>query len=493
MKRTFLAILPLLILTYFTACTRIDTTDLGNELIPAVDNVNTFDMTLDVTTDNLLLTDTVRILSSDDIPVGEIFDDPEFGQTVGNAYFTIYPSTASKPQYPFYVKDSVKGIDSVVFQVAATGIYGDSNSTATFRLYEIAQSAGFKDSSYAMGTGGFATAGLLASKTLNLTALNDSQRLIRKRDTTYVTNVLRFRLDNSFGDRLLNYDTTNSSNGGYRNDSIFATLLRGFALTIDSNKASDRALTYFNISDEKTRLLVYYRVGRPTTGIDTTVAEFRNSGLNNDNSLRNGIAASIRRNPGHGYATYLSNGQPNDDRIYIQSSPGSYALLTIPGLDTLANKVIHRAEVVLTRIASTAEDLYTPPQLLFMDMITSDKDSAFTIQNDFLLGSTGGANFTIFGGTLRKSDGTYRFNISRHVQGIITRKERNYQLRIYAPYLTRPWYLPPGKAADYNFAQLGKVELPIIGNIAAGREVLHGGAALDPAKKVRLYIVYSKI
>jgi len=214
-KRTPSVILTLSVLfLFFIACTRIDTTQLCSDLIPAVDNVTTFDTSLDVITDNSLLADSLRVISNDALPVGEIFDDPEFGKTVSNIYFTVYPNTANgRPNYPFYNKDSLLGVDSVVLQLAYSGLYGDSNSVETFRVEEISQGANFKDSAYQVGRS-FATAGILATKSVDFTTLNDTNVVIRK-DTTKRVNVLRIRLNNSFGTRLTNYDTTNTANGAY--------------------------------------------------------------------------------------------------------------------------------------------------------------------------------------------------------------------------------------------------------------------------------------
>ena len=497
MKRTpsvFLALSGLFL--FFIACTRIDTTELGDGLIPAVDNVNTFDTTLDVTSDNLLLADTLQFFGGDDLPVGEIFDDPEFGRTVSNLFFTIYPSTSNpRPFNPFGPRDSVvsTGVDSVVLQLAFSGVYGDTNSVQTFTVEEISQSSGFTDSGYFMGTGSFATAGVLGSKVVDFTKFNDSVTIIRK-DTTKVVNVLRIPLAKSFGDRLSNYDTTNTANGGYRSDSIFSTLLRGLAIKIDSNKAGNKALAYFNLADTRTKLQVYFRTKR-TSGLDTTVAEYFLSGSKTKNGLAravSGQAATIRRAPQHGWATYLSNGNPNDDRLYIQSAPGSYGLLRIPGLDNMSNRVIHLAQLIVPRVAAAGDNTFGLPNFLFLDMVTDDKDSAYTIQNDFVF-SNGTPNIPTFGGFIKEGDQTFRFNLSRHVQGIVTRKEKNYSLRLYAPYVTVPYYFPPGKAADYAPSALTKVNIPVISGPGAGRVVLYGGAEADATKKLRLYIVYSKI
>jgi hypothetical protein len=496
-KRTSSVILALSgLFLSILSCTRIDTTELGDELIPVVDNVNTFALTLEVTSDNFLLVDTLPVISSDDLPVGEIYDDPEFGRTVSNLFFTIYPATSNpRPFNPYNAPDSVVGIDSVVLQLAFSGIYGDTNNVQTFRVEEIAPGSGFTDSSYYLGTGSFATSGTLGSKTVDFTKLNDSIRLIRKRDTSSVINVLRIPLNNALGERFADYDTTNSANGGYRSDSIFSTLFKGLAVKVDSNKATNKALAYFNLGSNNTKLQVYFRTKRTGGTIDTTVAEYFHAGSKTRNGINiaaSGRASTIRRDAQHGYATYLSNGTPNDDRLYIQSAPGSYALLKIPDLDTMTNKVIHLAELIVSRVPSPGDNTFGLPNFLFMDMVTDDRDSALTVQNDFVF-SNGTPNIGSFGGFIRNSDQTYRFNLTRHVQGIITRDEKNYALRLYAPYVTIPYYLPPGKASDYAPSALSKVNIPVTAGLGAGRVVLYGGAEADATKKLRLYIVYSKI
>lgn len=495
MKRTPSVILALSgLFLFIIACTRIDTTELGDDLVPAVDNVNTFDVTLDVTTDNLLLQDTLAVGAGQDLAIGEIYDDPEFGRTVSNLFFTIYPATnAGRPFKVYNGPDSLVAVDSVVLQLAWFGTYGDSTSVQTFIVEEISQSSGFTDSSYFVGTGSFATSGMLGSKVVDFTKFNDSVQVVGE-DTVKVANVLRIPLAKSFGERLAKYDTTRTANGGNYNDSLFSLLFRGLAVKVDSGKAGNRALAYFNVADANTKLEVYYRTRR-TNGLDTAVAEYFHTGskrINGNNLSVSGRASTIRRDAQHGWATYLTNGNPNDNRLYIQSAPGSYGFIKIPGLDTMTNKVIHRAELILPRVAATGDNIYDVPNYLFLDMITADKDSALTVQNDFLF-ANGEPNITSFGGIIKKSDQTYRFNLTRHVQGIITRDEANYGLRLYAPYITMPYYFPPGKAADYSAADRQRTAIPVTLGLGYGRVVLYGGAETDATKKPRLYIVYSKI
>ena len=482
MKRTSSVILLPVLFFSFLACTRIDTTELGHDLIPAVDNVTTFDTTLEVITDNILFADTTRSFGGDDMALGYISNDPEFGQTVSEMYFTI--GATVYPFWPYDGKDSVLTIDSVVLSLSYRGSYGDTVTPQTFRVFEIVDASNFKDSAYMLTSGAFRPLGTeLGSKTLSFQTLNDSIDVKRGPDvdTPRTANVLRIKLLNSFGRKIVDLDST-----GHKNDSTFRSKIRGLAVIPDTTGAGN-GHAYFNISDlEKSRLIIYYK--QQLNGkTDTTSVEYKH--------VSNGQANLIRRKPQGNFATYLGNGNPSDDKCYILSTPGSYVSVTVPGLSALSNRVIHRAELRVTQLETGSEATFAPPNLVFLDEETLDKDSAYTIQNDFNLTQTSSrfaANFDVFGGFLR-SDKTYRYTISRRVQGMVTRKEPILRFRLSAPYEPENYFYPPGKFADYPPSTLQKLPFTVLFQPANGRVVVWGGSAPDPAKKMKLYIVYSKI
>jgi hypothetical protein len=482
-KRTYPVIPTLFVFFLFLlACTRIDTTRLGSGLLPAVDNVNTFDTVLEVQSDNLLMTDTTKAFNNDDMALGYISNDPEFGQTVAEMYFNI--TAAAGTVYPFVFKDSVKTIDSVVLQLDFKGSYGDTVAPQTYRVYEIGNSTNFKDTSYYLKETPFRPLGTeVGNKTVAFKDLNDTITLKLAPDTPKIVNVMRIKLNNSLGQKLVDIDSN-----AYKKDADFRAIFRGLAVIPDTNNSAN-GLAYFNLEDKtRSKLIVYYRVGRAGK-IDTTFAEF-----NHDTT---GHANLIRRKPAGNFATYLNNGSPTDDQLYIQSTPGSYAALKIPGLSGLNNRIIHRAELRVTRLETPSDVKFAPPLLLFLDAETTDRDSAYTIQNDFLLSPVSGTlgryigNFDVFGGQLKNN--TYKFTLTRYVQGIITRKEPNQTLRLYAPYEPAPYFVPPGTFANYLPNQLSILSFGVIDQFARGRVVLWGGNAPDPSKKLQLYIIYSKI
>lgn len=468
-----LTIAFLSIVCFLSACTRInDATDLGGDLIPPVDNINTFESFLTVEANNRLAIDTTKVYYNDELALGH-FNDPEFGLLHADAYFNI-----SHPNYfiyPYFNRDSVK-IDSVVLSLSYQASYGDTNSFNTLRVFEIAQNAGFNDTTlYKLDRAAFNTVGPeLGRKTFQVKKLTDSIQFIRKRDTVKLANAIRIPLDSNLGRRLVNYDTSNTANGGYRNDSLFKSLFRGFAIKAD---ATGNALVYINPTDVlKSKLTVYFRYTKG--GItDTTQADYFHS--------TGGQANLVTRTPGGNWASYLNNGIPNDDKIYLPATPGSLAQIRIPALDTFRNVVVHRAELIATPLPSLQSGTFGYPLGIFMDRISPNGDTAYTFDNDMLI-TNNFSSFTYdinsFGGLLRK-DSSYRFNITRYVQSMVTQRLRNDSLRLYSP--IRAFLYSP------NYRQRNQIY--VTDRVGYGRIVLAGGNFPDATKRMRLRLIYSKL
>ncbi len=462
------------------SCEKIDTTDIGDDLIPAVDNVHTFDTIMDVITDNVLLPDSTRVLRSEAHAWGVIQNDPEFGKTKGEVYFSLTPNGYGT--HPFPKKDSTLEIDSVVLAVAYVGAFGDTaNSIQRITVHEIDQDAAFEDSviGYPLTAAGIAVhVASLGSKLVDFKTLDDSVIDVRKRDTFRLKNQLRIQLDKTLANRFLAYDTSNA----YKNDSSFKAVFKGFALKVDeAGSPQKNALAYFLPSGANTKLIFYYRVKNGSAVTDTLSAEFGFYQFNFAN------ANVLSRTPANNYLTYLNNGNPSDDKMYIQSSPGSYANITIPNLNTLSNRIIHRAELIIESISNDPLEIYPKPGALFLDAIDTAKKRIITVPLDFSYES----DFeTTFGGLIKYN--IYNFNLSRYVQGIVTRHETAYTLRLSAPFRTNATEVrggigitpsPPGENSGF----------PINSPLAYGRVILAGGSYADPTKRVRLRIIYSKI
>ena len=468
MLKGLFALLTFGLIAFLFSCTKInEATELGDDLIPAVDNVNTFDTTLDVSAAYHPFNDSSKNFLSENMALGKL-NDLVFGTTIADMYFNL--SSLTYGTYPFGAHpDSVKGIDSVVLSLAYQGSYGDTaNSQLSVEVSEIASGNQFNDTTlYRYDQPAIPTTGpVLGTKTFSFKSFRDTTQVIRKGDTSKAVNVLRIRLNNSLANKL----TTDTS--VYKNDSLFRVAFRGLAVKT-TGTTGQGALAYFNLTDyANSKLIIYYRVGK-STGIDSAASiSFIHSTYSQANS--------IRRTAGGEYTASINIA--NSQKVYIQSSPtGSYIGIKIPGLDLFPNKVIHRAELIAFKAPSNLDNFFTPPNRLILDH-KGTNDSAYLFENDLQAGLDGTLNFSSFGGTLR-GDNSFRFNITRYVQGIVTRKERNDSLRLYAPLRTNLF------AKNLN----QYITVSNLSAIAAGRVVLYGPTYADRNLRLRLRIVYSNL
>ncbi len=460
----------------FSSCKKInEATELGGDLLPPIDNINTFETFLPVETFNRShINDTTTIGFYDNVAIGHIESDPVFGKTTADAYFSI-----GRPfyGYPFVGKKDSITIDSVRLALAYESNYGDTNSLLTYSVHEIAPTAGFKeDTFYSYTRPPFAVVNNFGSKTFAIRNLKDSVFVFTPGDTITRKqgNILRIPIDNSLGVRLKNYDTT--ANGAYKNDSLFKSNFKGLAVRSSDN--SGNGLAYFNLSDPRTKLIIYYK--SKINGVDSSLStEFYHIPFVVPVGFRNGQANIIQRMPAGDWAAALNSPNTPSENLYIQSSPGSLGKIRIPALDTFSNKVIHRAELIIPKLNSALENTFAPPQYLFLDRINQQDKVAATLHNDIFFGQSS-YDVARFGGLLKLGN-TYNFVITRHVQGIVTRKESNDTLRLHAPYRVILF--------DKNFNQRQLVS--VIDEIAKGRVVVAGGS--HPVTPMRLRLVYSNL
>ena len=479
-KKLFVSVITVLTgLFIYSSCTKPDVTNLGNELIPAVDNVHTFETVLDVVTDNFIYGDTTRVASFAEHALGVIANDPEFGRSEASIYTSLTP--AGYGTHPFLRRDSVL-IDSIVLSLSYVSTFGDSNSIQRVEVSAIDNVTGnFKDSVYRISEAPFATKpGVLGYKDVDFRTLNDSVYYVNNRtDSIRSKNELRIKLDTAFGRQFVEFDTAVA----YKNDSSFRANFRGLAVKINEGASPVRkALAYFDLNNtDRTRITFYCRITR-NGKTDTLSPVFNYNGRTQANL--------VSHTPANSYLAALNNGNPNDQLIYIQSVPGSYATVKVPGLDTFknVNRVIHRADLIIEKVGSLEDNIYSPPALMFMDAMNAVGDSVFTIRNDFIINpsSNNGYDVANLGGIYRNDK--YQFNLTRFLQSVVSKQLPYYTFRVYAPFYVRPfWALPDGKIVDFPVPNPVFVNEPV----ANGRFV--GGGGSHPTKKMRVRIIYSKI
>jgi hypothetical protein len=475
-------------------CTKLDTTDIGSDLLPAVDNVNTFDTVLEIkTTQPPPVLDTTKVANTDDHVVGKISNDPLFGTTTASIYAQFKPTF-----YPYYygnANDTIIGFDSVILCLSYKGFWGDSiTQPLNLQVRQVSLTAGGTwDSVYYSKDINFAPAvfgPVLGSTQVNFNTLGNT--IVYRNGKDSVKNQIRINLSSSaFASALYTLDST--GNHAFRSDSLYKALFdNGLAITASTGNG----LLYTNLTDSSSKLEVHFR--RKNGGIpDTAYAAFKVYTAFGSSISPSATADNIIRTR----PAQITNPPANPTELYLQTTPGTYANLTIPALSTLSNRIIHRAEIIIEQIpfSQPSDSYFSAPNFLYIDLkdtgttekwkpIYFDLNPTVAYDPDFLTNSdfpSGGVDFGYFGGFVRdKNDkfGTpikyYNFNITRYVQQIVTKHTINYPLRLYAPYNL----IYPQHAAEV---------IPFNNRLAQGRVKVGSGSNANYT--MRLRIVYSKL
>lgn len=470
------AVTGILILFFFgLGCTKIDTTSLGQDLIPAVDNIHTFDTSLNVIAKNFDDFSTCDSVQRGDLhALGIISNDPYFGKTNAAIYVELKPQT-----YPFTFPDHDANslfVDSAVLVLQYSYSFGDTNLVQKAQVYQLSNN--FKaDSSYSTCDVFDHENILLGEKLYVPSRLKDSIHAFKED----AASQLRIPINKSLVEGFINNPAMLVT------DSAFKESFKGFAIIADE-ATGGQALNYFNLTGTGTRLSIYVRSSKGDVK-DTSVINFPMTTFS-------GEANSIVRIRGNSEITqHLTQPSLGDSIVYIQTSPGSYAQLAIPGLSGLSNRVIHRAELIVEQLYSpnTFDNYFTTPRMLYLDTKdTSSNDTYIPVPCDFSMNELQ-TGFSYLGGAPKQvNDGMghtinrYVFNISRYVQSIVTRGSNNDIFRLSAPYYIHN----TARYGDRCNQLISPFHSPL-NAIADGRVKLNG--TNSTSTRMRLHIVYSTL
>jgi hypothetical protein len=470
----------------FSACTRIGTTEMGLGLLPSSDAFNTKDTILTVETSTEDRPDSLRVYGSDDHVIGTITNDPLFGSTTASVYFNLKPA-----YFPYTVrgsKDSVT-VDSAVLILSYKGFYGDSTKPVTFNLRRISTNTPLTpDSSVASNypeVYNIQTDATMANPfTLDFTHVHDS--VINRFEAA--KDQIRIPLNKTFTDMFLKVFDTNTA---YKTDTTLRQYFPGFALTTSNN---NNVLVIVNLLDTNTKLGLYYSTNSTSNpGNRDTVVDYFKFTVSD-----NGDANFIKRNrAGSEASRHL--GVANDSLIYVQTSPGTIVKIKVPGLKSFANKIIHRAELIAEQVPTSSptalESQWTAPNYLFLGAYDSVSKSIRNVPNDYQ-GTVNAAQFARFGGRLLYKSiqgfdnvATYNFDLSRYMQGVVSRKDSVFDLRLMAPVNDSIRYVPP---YPYNLSGgVDYISRAVANQPAIGRVRLGGGS--HSKFRMRLHVYYSDL
>ena len=482
-------------------CNKLDTTDIGGDILPGVDNIRTFADTLSITTtQGIFSPDTTVVTRTDDHAIG-FTNDPVFGTTTAGAYFQLKPS-----YFPYSLGntgDTISplnlygtGFDSVVLCMKYKGFYGDSSQPLDLELKEV-NDAGFRDNTNKPNDVNYKPTTILTtlgSTTVRISKLADTVHYFNNKDKS--VNVIRIRItDVTWLNRLYRMDSVSFHTGinGYYNDSNYRRFFHGLAV-VPKSGGSGNQLIYVNLADISTRLEVHFRRRNNGLPVDTVFAPFTlNTDFFGTPSYRSSNTANniVRVRPA------LPSG---DQEIYLQTNPGTFANLKIPGLTGLSNRIVHRAELIVEQIPDASMTTFKAPNFLYLDLKDSgtsnkwkpiyfDLNTATSYDPDYknpfsvpFYPNSGIDNFYFGGFKKEKVDkfgntiSYYNFNVTKYVQDIATNHRANYDMRLFPAFA---FSYPQYAGTVFNYGN----------SIAYGRLKVGGGNNAN--YKMRMRIVYS--
>ena len=339
------------------------------------------------------------------------FNDPVFGKTTAD-FANQYRLTG----YPGFTKSDQ--IDSLVLYTAYKQIYGDTITPQVFKVYELATDLPYDGKFYQdADLKGMSYSEVLAEKIYipkfrkdSLTNLYGSTKLIPK-DT--VSQEISFKLSQTLINKLLAADSaTNSTND------LFLQYFKG--LYIEASNLNNVGTLMKTVGSG---LMMYYHKANDT---------IPHSYVYTNNSTSSSVSRFTHDYSTTAFFPHLNNETVQDSLIYLQTSGGLRAKILIPNLGIwsklipeMANNrdttrlAINKAELIFTLDTIQSEPLkYIPAEQLVFSAIDSEGKTYLPSDYYFLP--------AYYGGAYNILDHTYRFNITQHIQDVITKKKVNY-------------------------------------------------------------------
>ncbi len=443
-------ILPVLIFVtlLFTGCNK--ESSIGVEVLPSGDLIS---IRSEVIKDDI----SAYTFSEDNIRTDEAahsllgsLKDPIFGATTIDlaTQFRLYgfPDFGANPT-----------IDSVRLYLYYRIIYGDTLTYQKFKIYELNESI-FADKTDSTGS----TSSYPYYQDVDLKSMASTQLLgeteykprVRLDSTTADTfyQLITIPIDISLGEKLLKADSLQNVN-----IDAFLEYFKGLVIETEPVTEQGGAILSMELVPsggfQGSALALYYKNDSVVhSGIDSSLV--MPYVISPFSARVNSIVHDYSGTP---FKAHLNSETAEDSLIYVQSTGGLKAKVTIADLTSWADSVntaINKAELIF-QVDTVASDVheFPPPRQLFFTFINSS--GAEQLPDDYYNVGPG-----FYGGSLN-ADYTYHFNITQHLQEIINGDRIN-----------SGFYLTTGKRNDQ-----------------ANRVVLKGSSS---ATGIKLIITYSK-
>lgn len=342
-------------------------------------------------------------LKADELSVSTLgsIKDAELGKTK-SSFFTQLRLPVENVDFTSGGSLSDIVLDSIVLTLEYFDHYGNLDAQ-TFEVYEVSDNIDI-DSTYYNGTT-FTNAGtnLVESGKGTLTP-NPTSKVFNGTDT--VSAQLRLKLDNSFGQLILN----ESGNATLSNNTSFAQFLKGIEVKVNNPGQANGsgAILLFNLISANSNVTLYYR---NTVTSDTL----------SFNLLMNTNCARVNLNT-HDYTGTMVAPQLLDStlgitEVYVQGLKGLKTQIELTDIMNLKDSNIIINKAVLTMPVNTAgSSTFEPIEQMLIVRNEDGEKYLLPDQTQF----SGLAGLQNVGGAYSEDDEQYEFIITRYVNAVLT-------------------------------------------------------------------------
>ena len=325
------------------------------------------------------------------------FYDQRFGGQRNSIYSQLLPET-------YNVNPGTNALaDSCILFIKLSELYGPWTAPQDFYVYEVSQEI-ISTESYSTSSSLTTNPSPIGQALQYTPSLTDSFLV----DGVYKQGFLRIVLDASFADNLV----ANMGADAFSGTSNFWSFFQGLHILTDSTAPYGDGLAVVDLLNAGSQMTLYYS-NDDTTGLSLDFS-FDGGGLNTR------LNHYVNEAGGSDVDIALNDNNTPDSVLYLAPFSTAQSIISIKGLDTLANLIINKAEIEFDQFDQDAQDAlnYGPPENLFLYFTKDSSDL-------FFLPDYSSTNSTSFGGrkTEVSEDGItfnrYTFNITNYLRNQI--------------------------------------------------------------------------
>lgn len=287
--------------------------------------------------------------------------------------------------------------DSLVLTLVYNKPYGDTLSPFRIRVYELQEDLVYGKKYYAGTTLNHGSENLVDESMLSWVYLTPNVK-----DTAEGAVMLRIPLKTSFADSKF---ISKSNSSEFQSTSAFLNYFKGLYVVADYCQGNG-SIASVDLTNDNSLLTLYYHNNESTGKTYRMVIS--------DSSVRVGY---INHN---GYqdadAELLAQLQGNTasakERLFVQTGLGVKTIVRFPYIKQMFKDkkvIIHRAELVATRIDDSDTNQYGVPSSLFLNYYDTVKQYLVSVP-DYSIGST------YFNADYQAAKGEYRLRITKYLQ-----------------------------------------------------------------------------